>query len=90
MIDCRIRAGLRCALVVAGTVVCAHAWAQVPDDARELRWAEEVAPQVVVGEVVWLATPQRARVLALYADVAVRTRRASSSCTDWACIRIGG
>ena len=69
MIDCRIRAGLRCALVVAGTVVCAHAWAQVPDDARELRWAEEVAPQVVVGEVVWLATPQRARVLALYADV---------------------
>ena len=43
-----------------------HAWAQVPDDARELRWAEEVAPQVVVGEVLWLATPQRAKVLALY------------------------
>jgi hypothetical protein len=38
---------------------------QVPDDARELRWAEEVAPQVVVGEVLWLATPQRAKVLAL-------------------------
>jgi len=45
-----------------------HAWAQVPDDARELRWADEVTPQVVVGEVLWLATPQRAKVLALFTD----------------------
>jgi hypothetical protein len=59
---------MRQVLVVAAAAMCAHAWGQVPDDARELRWAEEVAPQVVVGEVLWLATPQRAKVLALYAD----------------------
>ena len=69
MIQHRFRAGLRCALIVASTALCAHAWAQVPDDARELRWVDEVAPQVVVGEVLWLATPQRAKVMALYADV---------------------
>jgi hypothetical protein len=39
----------------------------VPDDARESRWADEVVPQVVVGDPVWLQTPHRARVLALYA-----------------------
>src|SRR4051812_11647065 len=39
----------------------------VPDDARESRWADEVVPQVVVGDAVWLHTPHRARVLALYA-----------------------
>jgi alpha/beta superfamily hydrolase len=38
----------------------------VPDVEREERWAREVAPQVVVGDVLWLATPGRARVLALY------------------------
>lgn len=38
-----------------------------PDDARESRWAAEVAPQIVVGDAVWLATPHRARVLAIYA-----------------------
>ncbi|MEO8346006.1 MAG: alpha/beta fold hydrolase [Betaproteobacteria bacterium] len=46
----------------------AHVLAQVPDDAREDRWAQEVAPQVVVGEVVWLSTAQRAKVLAIYVD----------------------
>ena len=34
--------------------------------AREDRWAAEVEPQVVVGDVEWLTTPQRARVLAIY------------------------
>jgi pimeloyl-ACP methyl ester carboxylesterase len=43
--------------------VAAHA---AQDDAREDRWAAEVEPQVVVGDVEWLATPQRARVLAIY------------------------
>ena len=38
----------------------------VPDLAREGRWAEQVAPQVVVGDVVWLSTKLRPRVLALY------------------------
>jgi pimeloyl-ACP methyl ester carboxylesterase len=37
-----------------------------PDLAREDRWAEQVAPQVIVGDVVWLATRLRPRVLALY------------------------
>ena len=68
MIRLRFGEGFRCALLIASTALCAPAWTQVPDDAREFRWAEEVAPQVVVGEVLWLATPQRAKVLALYTD----------------------
>lgn len=44
----------------------------VPDDARESRWADEVVPQVVVGDPVWLRTPHRARVLALYARPAAQ------------------
>ncbi len=38
------------------------------DVAREDRWAQEVVPQIVVGDVVWLATAQRARVLAIYTE----------------------
>jgi hypothetical protein len=37
-----------------------------PDYGREARWADEVAPTVMVGDVVWLRTPDRERVLALY------------------------
>lgn len=48
------------ALLVAAAVLAA------PDTAREDRWAAEVEPQVVVGDVEWLATPQRARLLAIY------------------------
>lgn len=36
------------------------------DYAREARWADEVVPSVMVGDVVWLRTPDRDRVLALY------------------------
>jgi len=57
--------GCCAALAVALVAVRAHS-AVVPDDARESRWADEVVPQLVVGDAVWLATPQRARVLALY------------------------
>jgi len=46
-------------------MACA-AGAATADFAREDRWAQEVVPQVVVGDVVWLATPERARVLALH------------------------
>ena len=53
------------ALTVAGT--CAAASAATPDYAREARWASEVAPQVVVGDVVWLDLGGRPSVLALYA-----------------------
>jgi Protein of unknown function (DUF3530) len=38
----------------------------VPDMAREDRWAEQVAPDVVVGDVVWLSTKLRPKVLAIY------------------------
>ncbi len=37
-----------------------------PDYVREDRWASEVAPSTVVGDAVYLATPSRARVLALW------------------------
>lgn len=36
------------------------------DDAREDRWASEVIPAIVVGDAVWLATPSRAKVLAIF------------------------
>ncbi len=39
-----------------------------PDYAREDRWAAEVAPTTVVGEVVYLSTPSRPRVLALWTE----------------------
>ena len=38
----------------------------VPDMAREDRWAEQVAPDIVVGDVVWLSTKLRPKVLAIY------------------------
>lgn len=63
IIDC-----LRLALGVACAAFGAGASAQAPDDAREDRWAQQVAPQVVVGDVMWLATPQRAKILALYTE----------------------
>jgi len=40
--------------------------APAPDYAREARWADEVAPSVMVGEAVWIRTPDRDRVLGLY------------------------
>jgi len=43
------------------------------DEAREERWAREIVPQVVVGDAVWLATPQRSNVLALYHYFATAT-----------------
>jgi len=51
-------------LTVAAWSLAAAAVA--PDYAREARWADEVAPQVVVGDVVWLVLADRPRVLALY------------------------
>ncbi len=37
-----------------------------PDYGRETRWAEQVVPSVMVGDAVWLKTPDRERVLALF------------------------
>lgn len=65
----RMRAARAClvVLLLAAGTACA---AVVPDDARESRWAQEVVPQIVVGDPVWLSTPHRPRVLALYATPA--------------------
>lgn len=45
---------------------CGRADAPAPDYARESRWAEQIAPSVMVGDAVWLKTPDRDRVLALF------------------------
>lgn len=50
--------------------------AVVADTAREARWADEVVPQLVVGEAVWLATPHHPRVLALFTEPSTKTRNA--------------
>ena len=50
--------------------------AGVADTAREARWAAEVAPQLVVGDAVWLATARHPRVLALYTEPAAKTGNA--------------
>jgi len=63
------------ALAVAAA--CAAAGAATPDYAREARWASEVTPQVVVGDVVWLDLRGRPRVLALYAEPAVGPAKAA-------------
>jgi alpha/beta superfamily hydrolase len=59
-------------LALAGEVAAAV----VADIARETRWANEVVPQLVVGDAVWLATPQHPRVLALYTKAPAATRNA--------------
>jgi hypothetical protein len=74
MRPCAVVIGVAAGLLVACT--SARAATIVPDDARETRWADEVVPQLVVGEAVWLATPQRARVLALYSEPSGKARGA--------------
>jgi len=38
------------------------------DYAREERWAQEVVPAIVVGEAIYLATPARPKVLAIFTE----------------------
>lgn len=59
-------------LAFAGTATAAV----VADAARETRWADEVVPQLVVGEAVWLATARHPRVLALYTKPPAKTHNA--------------
>ena len=54
------------AAALLACLVAAPLFAAVPDMAREERWAEQVAPEVVVGDVVWLSTKLRPKVLAIY------------------------
>ena len=61
-------------LLLCVTAVAAEAAG--PDYAREERWAQEVVPQVVVGDAVWLSMRGRPRVLALYTVPAGATKGA--------------
>lgn len=54
----------------AATSAAANTATQRSDAAREDRWAAQIAPDIVVGDVVWLSTPSRPRVLAIYAKPA--------------------
>jgi len=57
--------------ILAAVFSTAPAMAQPAiDDARETRWAQEIIPSIVVGDVVWLATPARAKVLAILTEPA--------------------
>lgn len=63
-------------LAIAGALLAAAAGAAVPDTARETRWAEQVVPQILVGDAVWLDTAHHPRVLALYTAPPAPTRHA--------------
>jgi alpha/beta superfamily hydrolase len=63
-------------LIVLLALTTTAATAEVADTARETRWAEQIVPQLVVGDAVWLRTAKHPRVLALYAEPAQPTRRA--------------
>ncbi|HKU86019.1 MAG TPA: DUF3530 family protein [Casimicrobiaceae bacterium] len=68
------------ALALAAAAACAAtadvARAATADVARETRWAEQIVPQLVVGDAVWLVTRRHPRVLALYTEPAKATREA--------------
>jgi alpha/beta superfamily hydrolase len=66
-----------CTAAFAATNAKTRAATQRSDGAREDRWAAQVAPDVVVGDVVWLSTPSRPRVLAIYAGPAASSARAA-------------
>src|SRR4029079_15485449 len=64
----RVRVWVRAGAVIALATVATAAVAAVADTARETRWAEQVVPQLVVGDAVWLAPPQQPRGLAPYTE----------------------
>ena len=56
--------------IVLLAFVLAAPLARAQDYAREKRWANEVVPNVVVGDAVWLKEPEGREFLGLYAPVA--------------------
>ena len=64
------------ALALAFALGASGAAAADADTAREKRWADEIVPQLVVGDAIWLATPRHPRILALFAEPAARSRNA--------------
>jgi alpha/beta superfamily hydrolase len=76
-IDARLsRIAIRVVICATLALGAAVAGAAMSDVARETRWAEQIVPQLVVGDAVWLATPRQPRVLALYTEPAKATREA--------------
>jgi predicted alpha/beta-fold hydrolase len=63
-----MRVWVRAVAVIALATVATAAVAAVADTARETRWAEQVVPQLVVGDAVWLATKRHPRVLAIFTE----------------------
>lgn len=57
-----IRTLFLASLALAGSATAA---VSAPDYAREERWAQEIVPSIVVGDAVYLASPARAKVLAI-------------------------
>ena len=70
----KVRAAPVC-FAIAILASCAASAIQ-PDIERERRWAEQVVPQIVVGDAVWLATSRHPRVLALFTEPMAETRNA--------------
>lgn len=66
----RLRKGLRTRPVSSLVLLLAACGGPclAADYAREERWAQEVAPAIVVGDPVYLATPTRAKVFAILAE----------------------
>ena len=64
------------AIVMMLATLTNDAFGAVADTARENRWAEQVVPQLVVGDAVWLATKRHPRVLAIFTESSATTRNA--------------
>ena len=56
------------AMLAAALAIAPAVGEPVIDYAREGRWAQEIVPSIVVGDAVWLATPARAKVLAILTE----------------------
>lgn len=54
-------------LILFSFLFCASATAQLPDYAREKRWADEITPAILVGDVVYLAQKSGHKFLAIHA-----------------------
>jgi len=65
--ECGVFCGRRCARRDCAPLLAA-AQQQPSDYAREKRWADEIVPQLVVGEPVWLEAPRTEKFLGIYAE----------------------
>ena len=66
-----MRTAIRTAVAVLS---CAASLTFAQDYEREKRWADEVAPGVVVGDAVWIEAGSGRKFLALYTPVIVKYR----------------